>query len=127
MNPSGRIEVISIAMKTEYRTVTTVEEILEYIGDSQEVAYDGLKGCTDYKKAVQIIKDGGYATSHTYVEKLCSIIERWNLTHYDVAGEVSDVVRYYRVRKKLGGCCFSAWGIYGVGECKGYGGQASGL
>ena len=24
---------------------------------------DGLKGCTDYKKAAQIIKDGGYATS----------------------------------------------------------------
>ena len=61
--------------------------------------YDGLKGCTDYKKAVQIIKDGGYATSLTYVEKLCSIIERWNLTQYDVAGEASDVVKYYRVRK----------------------------
>ena len=29
---------------------------------------DGLKGCSDYKKAVQIIKDGGYATSLTYVE-----------------------------------------------------------
>ena len=39
--------------------------------------YDGLKGCTDYKKAVQIIKDGGYATSLTYVDKLCNIIERW--------------------------------------------------
>lgn len=61
--------------------------------------YDGLKGCTDYKKAVQIIKDGGYATSLTYVEKLCSIIERWKLTQYDVAGEASDVVKYYRVRK----------------------------
>lgn len=64
-----------------------------------ELRYDGLKGCTDYKKAVQIIKDGGYATSLTYVEKLCSIIERWNLTQYDVAGEASDVVKYYRVRK----------------------------
>ena len=64
-----------------------------------KLRYDGLKGCTDYKKAVQIIKDGGYATSLTYVEKLCSIIERWNLTQYDVAGEASDVVKYYRVRK----------------------------
>lgn len=33
--------------------------------------YNGLKGCTDYKKAVQIIKDGGYATSSTYVSNLC--------------------------------------------------------
>ena len=46
--------------------------------------YAGLKGCTDYKKAVQIIKDGGYATSTTYVTNLCNIIERWNLTQYDV-------------------------------------------
>ena len=27
--------------------------------------YDGFKGCTDYKKAAQIIKDGGNATSST--------------------------------------------------------------
>lgn len=46
--------------------------------------YEGLNGYTDYKKAVQIIKDGGYATSSTYVSNLCSIIERWNLTKYDV-------------------------------------------
>lgn len=47
--------------------------------------YNGLKGCADYKKAVQIIKDGGYATSSTYVSKLCDIIERWGLTKYDAA------------------------------------------
>ena len=47
--------------------------------------YEGLKGCTDYRKAAQIIKDGGYTTSPTYVEKLCSIIEEWKLTQYDTA------------------------------------------
>lgn len=67
--------------------------------NGSKLRYEGLKGCTDYKKAAQIIKAGGYATSLTYVEKLCSIIERWNLTQYDVAGEASDVVKYYRVRK----------------------------
>lgn len=46
--------------------------------------YAGLQGCTDYKKAVQNIKDGGYATDTKYVSKICSIIERWNLTQYDV-------------------------------------------
>lgn len=59
--------------------------------------YNGLKGCTDYKKAVQIIKDGGYATSSSYVSSLCSIIEKWNLTKYDVKAESAD--SYYRVRK----------------------------
>lgn len=67
--------------------------------NGSKLRYKGLKGCTDYKKAAQIIKNGGYATSLTYVDKLCSIIERWKLTQYDVAGEASDVVKYYRVRK----------------------------
>lgn len=61
-----------------------------------------MKGCTDYKKAVQIIKDGGYTTSLTYVEKLCSIIEKWNLTEYDVKESESSSdtgIKWYRVRK----------------------------
>lgn len=61
--------------------------------------YASLKRCTDYKKAAQNIKNSGYATSLTYVDKLRGIIERWKLTQYDVAGEASDVVKYYRVRK----------------------------
>ncbi|WP_165622576.1 glucosaminidase domain-containing protein [Streptococcus equi] len=52
--------------------------------NGSKLRYDGLKGCKDYKKAAQIIKDGGYATSSTYVANLCSIIEKWNLTQFDV-------------------------------------------
>lgn len=55
-----------------------------------------MKGCTDYKQAVQLIKDGSYATAPIYVEKLCSIIKRWNLTQYDTAQETEV---WYRVRK----------------------------
>lgn len=57
--------------------------------DGKKLRYEGLKGCTDYQKAVQIIKDGGYATSPDYVEKLCTIIERWELTKWDVKDAVS--------------------------------------
>lgn len=67
-----------------------------------KLRYDGLKGCTDYKKAVQIIKDGGYATSLTYVEKLCSIIEKWKLTDYNVkasGGSSDTAIRWYCERK----------------------------
>ncbi len=67
--------------------------------NGSKLRYAGLKGCTDYKKAVQIIKDGGYATSLTYVEKLISIIERWNLTQYDAKDNGGEVIRWYRVRK----------------------------
>ena len=66
--------------------------------NGSKLRYGGLKGCKDYKKAAQIIKDGGYATSLTYVEKLCSIIEQWNLTQYDVK-ETETAVAWYRVRK----------------------------
>lgn len=61
--------------------------------------YEGLAGCTDYKKAVQIIKDGGYATSLDYVQNLCRVIEQWNLTQYDVAVATAPTTALYRVRK----------------------------
>ena len=67
--------------------------------NGSKLRYDGLKGCKDYKKAVQIIKDGGYATSTTYVSKLINIIERWNLTQYDSGSAAADTVEWYRVRK----------------------------
>ena len=52
--------------------------------NGSKLRYDGLKNCTNYRKAVQIIKDGGYATSPTYVENICGIIEKWKLTQFDV-------------------------------------------
>lgn len=70
--------------------------------NGKKLRYDGVKGCTDYKKAVQLIKDGGYATSSTYVENLCGIIERWNLTQFDVAENTAENTtqkEWYRVRK----------------------------
>ncbi len=47
--------------------------------------YEGIVGCTDYKKAAQIIYNGGYATSPDYVSYLCRLIEQWDLTQYDLA------------------------------------------
>ena len=61
--------------------------------------YEGLAGCMDYKKAVQLIKDGGYATSLDYVQNICRVIEQWNLTQYDVAVATTPTTALYRVRK----------------------------
>lgn len=115
--------------KADGSYVTVTAEFRKYpnVGDSiadhsayllgakngEKLRYDGLKGCSDYKKAVQIIKDGGYATSLTYVEKLCSIIEKWKLTQYDVTGESSDMIKYYRVRKSWGDAA-SQLGAYSI-------------
>lgn len=46
--------------------------------------YAGLKGCRNYKKAIAIIKAGGYATDSEYVSSIINIIERWNLTRFDL-------------------------------------------
>lgn len=49
-----------------------------------ELRYSGIAGEKDYRNAAEILKNGGYATSPTYVDSLCNIIERYNLTQYDI-------------------------------------------
>ena len=80
----------TVTVTAEFRKYTCIEDSIAdhsayLIGAKKGSAlrYEGLKGCADYRKAAQIIKSGGYATSTTYVEKLCSIIEQWKLTQYD--------------------------------------------
>lgn len=55
--------------------------------NGDKLRYDGLVGCTDYRQAAQIIKDGGYATAPDYVDALCQIIEMWGLTKWDLPQE----------------------------------------
>ena len=45
--------------------------------------YAGIKGEKDARTALTIIKNGGYATSLEYVERLMLRIEKYNLTQYD--------------------------------------------
>ena len=52
--------------------------------DGDKLRYEGLKGCKKYKQAAQIIKDGGYATSTSYVKAICDIIKEYGLTDYEV-------------------------------------------
>lgn len=101
-NPDGSMETIT----ADFRKYPCIEDSIAdhsayLLGakNGSKLRYAGLKGCTDYKKAVKIIKDGGYATSLTYVEKLVSIIEKWKLTDYDAKDSGGDVIRWYRVRK----------------------------
>lgn len=101
-NPDGSMVTIT----ADFRKYPCIEDSIAdhsayLLGakNGSKLRYAGLKGCTDYKKAVQIIKNGGYATSLTYVEKLISIIERWNLTQYDAKDSGGEVIRWYRVRK----------------------------
>lgn len=53
--------------------------------------YEGLTAASDYRSAITIIKNGGYATDSKYVNKICSIIERYNLNRYDKKPETPAV------------------------------------
>ena len=59
--------------------------------NGNKLRYEGLMGETDYKTAVQIIKDGGYATDSKYVDKLCNLIEEYNLDTYDYIEDPVDM------------------------------------
>lgn len=56
----------------------------------EELRYAGLKDCTDYRTAAQIIKDGGYATAPDYVSVLCQLIEMWGLTKWEYKEPVKE-------------------------------------
>lgn len=80
----------TVTVTAEFRKYACIEDSIAdhsaYLTGAMKgssLRYEGLKGCADYRKAAQIIKSGGYATSTTYVEKLCSIIDQWKLTQYD--------------------------------------------
>lgn len=45
--------------------------------------YEGLTACPDYRSAITLIKNGGYATDSKYIDKICNIIERFGLDKYD--------------------------------------------
>ena len=65
---------------------TSVNDHSAYLAGAKNgstMRYKGLVGCTDYKKAAQIIKDGGYATAPDYVQKLCKLVEQYGLTKYN--------------------------------------------
>jgi len=83
----GNVEVISSNFRKYDSIADSIADHSSYLLNSKsggKLRYEGLEGCTDYREAIQIIKDGGYATSTTYVEKICEIIEQWNLTQYDL-------------------------------------------
>jgi flagellum-specific peptidoglycan hydrolase FlgJ len=86
----------TVTVTAEFRKYASVEDSIAdhsayLLGakNGSALRYIGLNSCTDYKKAAQLIKDGGYATSSSYVSSLCSIIEKWNLTKYDVVDSAS--------------------------------------
>ncbi len=71
--------------------------------NGDKLRYDGIRDCENYRKQIELIKRGGYATDVKYVNKICNIIERFDLDKYDQAsGEIlpeTPEQPWYRVRR----------------------------
>lgn len=91
-NPDGTWFSYSEAFRAYLDIETSIADHSAYLlgamnGDAPR--YAGLAGCTDCRKAVQIIKDGGYATGLSYVNDLLGVIDLWDLTRWDLPQEQS--------------------------------------
>ena len=77
-----------------YVNITDMFRAYDSVEDAVEDYYDMLSYCKRYKacvgekdprKCITAIKNGGYATSPTYINTIMGIIDRYNLTQYDNA------------------------------------------
>lgn len=75
-----------------YVNITDLFRAYDSIEESVEDYYDMLSACSRYKacigekdalKCITAIKNGGYATSPTYISTIMGIINKYNLTRYD--------------------------------------------
>lgn len=82
----GQITTITADFRKYPSIDKSIEDHSLYLTQAKngsQLRYKGLTETKDYKKAAQIIKNGGYATDSQYVSKLCNLIEKWGLTKYD--------------------------------------------
>lgn len=91
-----------ISIMADFRAYSSVAAYLAdhsaYLAGAEtggKLRYAGIVGCKDYRQAFQILKDGGYATSLDYVDKLCAVVEKWNLTRYDGATPIGQSEIYW--------------------------------
>lgn len=85
--PNGEYYTVKADFRKYRNHAASIKDHSDYLAGAKKGAalrYAGIVGETNYRRAAEIIKGGGYATSLTYVEKLCNVIEKWGLTQYDI-------------------------------------------
>ena len=74
-------------IKDNFRVYDSMEEgVKGYFEFIQKPRYKNLKGVTDPKKYLQLIKADGYATDSSYVESTYRLVTQYELTEYDAEG-----------------------------------------
>lgn len=142
-NPDGSVYYVTADFRKYPDIETSIADHSLYLAGAKNgsnLRYDGLIGETDPKKAAQIIKSGGYATDISYVDKLCNLIDRYNLTDYDkedISMSNSSLVncvvkspnhsgtRTYKIDRITPHCVVGQLTAEGIGSCFPAGREAS--
>lgn len=77
-----------------------LQTILPYLlgaKNGKSLRYKGIKGMTDYRAVAQLIKEGGYATSLSYVDNLCNIINLTILVIFEYSLDNRIILDYLQV------------------------------
>lgn len=87
---------VNLKTKEEYKvgTLTTIKDNFRaYDSDPEGIAgyydfistkrYANLKNATTYRQYAEYLKADGYATSSTYVNTLCTTVDKYNLQRFD--------------------------------------------
>lgn len=80
-------------IKDSFRAYNNLQESVNDYFDliCENSRYKKALHCKNYKECITEIKKGGYATSPTYIETICNIIESNNLTRFDKKENVENV------------------------------------
>lgn len=107
-----------------YVAITDMFRAYDSIDNAIEDYYDMLAACSRYKgclnqtdplKCITAIKNGGYATSPTYISTIMSIAKKYNLTQFDGVVTGCDVATLcYPVPDYAGGSIVEAFKRIGV-------------
>lgn len=78
-----------------FRVYDSMEDgIKGYFEFIQLARYSNLRGIRDPETYLQTIKDDGYATSSTYVSTCMALVNQFDLTQYDTAGNEGAMATY---------------------------------
>lgn len=72
------------SIRDNFRVYTSMEDgVAGYYDFISYKRYSNLKTATDYVQYAKRLKSDGYATSSTYVNTLCNVVRKYDLTKYD--------------------------------------------
>lgn len=87
-----------IEILADFRSYNSIAESVKdhnkYLANAKngnKLRYNGMIGAKDYKIAAQLLVSGGYATDSKYADKLCNIIEKYNLDAFDYVGDSTEL------------------------------------